>query len=235
VLVTKDSETPDDIAVPSVVAKELPGVICGYHLAHIRPKEAHVNGEFLARAFSAIGPRDQFHIAANGITRYGLSGDSICSGLLPVPPLDEQRAIAAFLHSETTKIDALVAKKEQLIGLLQEKRVALITRAVTKGLDPNVPMKESGIEWLGNIPVHWEVGFLARWWQVIDCKHRTVPFVDEGVPVASIGEAQGLEVDLSNANRTALDEYHQMIDGGRDPRIGDISTAATRRPVPLHL
>ena len=74
---------------------------------------------------------------------------------------NEQRAIAAFLDRETARIDALVAKKERLIELLQEKRTALITRAVTKGLDPNVPMKDSGVEWLGEIPAHWEVKRLA--------------------------------------------------------------------------
>ncbi len=75
----------------------------------------------------------------------------------PLPSDAEQRAIAAFLDRETARIDALVAKKERLIELLQEKRTALITRAVTKGLDPNVPMKDSGVEWLGEIPAHWEV------------------------------------------------------------------------------
>ena len=73
-----------------------------------------------------------------------------------VPPMAEQRAIAAFLDRETAKIDGLVARKERLIELLQEKRTALITRAVTRGLDPNVPMKDSGVEWLGEIPAHWD-------------------------------------------------------------------------------
>ena len=75
----------------------------------------------------------------------------------PIPPLPEQRAIAGFLDRETAKIDSLVAKKERLIELLQEKRIALIGRAVTKGLDPKVPMKDSGVEWLGEIPAHWQV------------------------------------------------------------------------------
>src|SRR5581483_5667955 len=79
-----------------------------------------------------------------------------------LPSVPEQRAIAAFLDRETARIDALVAKKERLIELLQEKRTALITRAVTKGLDPTVPMKDSGVEWLGQIPAHWEVQPL-RW------------------------------------------------------------------------
>ena len=76
---------------------------------------------------------------------------------LPSPPISEQHAIAAFLDRETAKIDALVAKTERLIELLQEKRTALITHAVTKGLDPNVPMKDSGVEWLGQVPALWAI------------------------------------------------------------------------------
>ena len=76
---------------------------------------------------------------------------------IPVPSLDEQHAIAAFLDRETERIDTLIAKKERQIEILQEKRAALISHAVTKGLNPNVKMKDSGIEWLGKIPGHWEV------------------------------------------------------------------------------
>jgi restriction endonuclease S subunit len=74
-----------------------------------------------------------------------------------VPSVNEQCAIADFLDRETARIEALVVKKEQLVELLQEKRTALITHAVTKGLDPTVPVKESGVDWLGEIPEHWEV------------------------------------------------------------------------------
>lgn len=76
---------------------------------------------------------------------------------VPIPNLEEQKHIAAFLNKETAKIDALIEKKQKQIGLLQEKRTALITRAVTKGLDPNAHMKDSGVEWLGQIPSHWKV------------------------------------------------------------------------------
>ena len=82
--------------------------------------------------------------------------------VVPLPPYPEQEAIAAFLDRETAKIDALVARKQRLIELLQEKRTALITRAVTRGLDPNVPLKASGVEWLGEIPAHWEVKKFKR-------------------------------------------------------------------------
>lgn len=75
----------------------------------------------------------------------------------PVPKLEEQRAIVAFLDRETAKIDALVAEQERLIALLKEKRQAVISHAVTKGLDPSAPMKDSGVEWLGKVPAHWEI------------------------------------------------------------------------------
>lgn len=180
VLITKDSESWTDIAVPAVVTSDLPAVLCGYHLALARP-DVDCHGAFLARAFSAIGPRDQFQVAANGITRFGLGGDAIRTGLFATPPLQEQRAIAAFLDRETEKIDALVAKKERLIELLHEKRTALITQAVTQGLDPNVPMKDSGVEWLGEIPSHWTVAPVYARYEValgkmLDAKRVTGEF-----------------------------------------------------------
>lgn len=77
--------------------------------------------------------------------------------LVPVPPPNAQPAIAAFLDHETAKIDALVAEQERLIALLKEKRQAVISHAVTKGLDPNAPMKDSGVQWLGQVPAHWRL------------------------------------------------------------------------------
>lgn len=74
-----------------------------------------------------------------------------------IPPLDYQRAIASFLDRETIRIDTLLEKKQRLLDLLEEKRTALITQAVTRGLDPDVPMRDSGVEWIGEIPEHWEV------------------------------------------------------------------------------
>jgi type I restriction enzyme S subunit len=161
VLITKDSESWTDIAVPSLVTEDLPGVLCGYHLAQIRPN-AQCFGAFICRSFAAVGPRDQFQVAANGITRFGLGADSIRTGMFAMPPIPEQRAIAAFLDRETARIDALVTKNEELIELLKEERTAIISQAVTKGLDPNIPMKDSGVEWLGEIPAHWVHARMCR-------------------------------------------------------------------------
>ncbi|MDP3859258.1 MAG: restriction endonuclease subunit S [Stagnimonas sp.] len=94
---------------------------------------------------------------AYGGTKIQLGLDDVANLVTTVPPIPEQTAIAAFLDRETGKIDALVAEQEKLIALLKEKRQAVISHAVTKGLNPNAPMKPSGIEWLGDVPAHWSV------------------------------------------------------------------------------
>ena len=87
----------------------------------------------------------------------GLSVEMINTLMVPCPPQKEQAAIATFLDHETAKIDALIAEQQRLIELLQEKRQAVISHAVTKGLNPDAPMKDSEVEWLGEVPEHWEV------------------------------------------------------------------------------
>jgi len=111
--------------------------------------------------------RLQLDAIAKGSTYDAVSTDDVSCLSIPLPPVDEQRIVALFLDRETAKIDALIAKKERLIELLQEKRTALITQAVTKGLDPNVPMKDSGIEWLGKTPAHWRILPFKRLFEVI--------------------------------------------------------------------
>lgn len=166
VIITKDSETWMDIAVPAHVNCDLPGVLCGYHLALVRPRKEVLDGAFLFRSFSAAGVLDQFRVAANGITRFGLGTGAIADGLFPLPPLDEQRRIVDFLDRETAKIDALIAKKERLIELMLEKRTALISHAVRRGLDSSMPTKESGVAWLGRMPAHWQIIQSRRVFQV---------------------------------------------------------------------
>ena len=156
VIITKDSESWDDIGVPACVDEPLPNVVCGYHLCLLRPKSEVLNGRYLLRALQSGGIREKLWLASRGVTRFGLGLDGIRDLQLPLPPLPTQKAIANFLDRKTAAIDALIEKKEKLLELLAEKRSALINQAVTKGLDPNMPMKDSGIPWIGEIPEHWE-------------------------------------------------------------------------------
>jgi len=157
VIITKDSEDWQDIAVPALVIKSAPDLVCGYHLAIVRPKQIYLMGPYLFRLFQSESFNKQFQIQARGITRFGLPKRAIVNALIPIAPLYEQQAITTFLDHKTSEIDNLIADKEKLITLLQEYRQAVISEAVTKGLDPNVKMKDSGIEWIGEIPEHWEV------------------------------------------------------------------------------
>ena len=159
-IITKDSETADDIAIAAYVPEDLPGVICGYHLSMIRPTQA-TSGAFVKRLFDSSYVKSCVAVRAKGLTRVGLGQYEIDNLDLPFPPLPEQTQIAAFLDRETAKIDALVAEQRRLMALLKEKRQAVISHAVTKGLDPDAPMKPSGIEWLEEVPAHWDIGRMA--------------------------------------------------------------------------
>ena len=154
---------------------------------HVLRPSFHVDPRFLlyltfSDHFRSTGTASMY--GAGGQKR--ISDDFIRDFRHPIPSLREQCAIADFLDRETARIDALVARKERLIELLQEKRTGLITRAVTRGLDPNVPMKDSGVEWLGDIPAHWRVGKLKHACERIFvgiAEAATFAYVDEGVPM----------------------------------------------------
>lgn len=134
VIITKDSETWDDIAVPAVVTEDLHGVVCGYHLALIRPSE-QVEGEFLLRALQAPIIASQFHVAATGVTRYGLSKHSIKSAVIPLPPLSEQQAIIESVRQQVFASDETADRARREIKFLREYRTRLIADVVTGKLD----------------------------------------------------------------------------------------------------
>lgn len=114
-----------------------------------------IRSEYLLYVFRSM--THEFRRLTMGSTHQTIYMPDVGTFSTPVPPIFEQDRIVAFIRKETVRIDELVAKKERLMELLQEKRAALITRAVTKGLDPTVPIEDSGVEWLGQIPAHWEV------------------------------------------------------------------------------
>lgn len=171
VVITKDSEDWSDIAIPAFIKETAHDLVCGYHLAIIRPVVNKLDGVFLFRVLQSSAVNQQFQLAASGVTRYGLPKSTIGESVLPLPPLSEQTAIADFLDRETGRIDALIAKKRRMIELLREKRSALISRTVTRGLppdaarefnlEPHTRFRDSGIEWLGEVPEGWTLQRLS--------------------------------------------------------------------------
>ena len=161
----------------------------------LRPRDS-IDGQFLY--YSLSFPLKVINDLTYSTTVKHLSSYDVKRIRLPYPPVAEQRAIASFLDRETAKIDALVAKKERLIELLQEKRTALIARAVTKGLYLNVPTKDSGVEWLGEIPANWDVEPI-RWAAQMESGHTPDKKIREyweggGVPWVSLADTAQLRV-----------------------------------------
>ena len=169
--------------------------------------------------FRRIGTASMY--GAGGQKR--ISDDFIRDFRHPVPGLPEQRAIVAFLDFETAKIDTLLTRKERLIELLQEKRTALITHAVTRGLDPNVPMKDSGVEWLGQIPAHWEVCRLRHVVsKFVDYRGKTPEKSVSGVPLITARNIKNQSIDFSLSEEFIPEElYPKWMVRGR-PERGDV-------------
>ncbi len=134
-IITKDSETPDDIGVPAYVNEAQPNMVCGYHLAILRPVVGPTLPKFIFYATKSSSSAAYWSSVASGLTRYGLKVDAIGSCAVAIPPHPEQRAIADHLDVETERIDTLVSKLQCQIELLTERRQAVITAAVTGKLE----------------------------------------------------------------------------------------------------
>lgn len=152
--------------------------------------------------------RTELIALATGSTYDAVSVDEVENVFFILPKLKEQWAIANFLDWETVRIDELIAKKQRLIELLQEKRTVLISQAVTKGLNPYAPMKDSGIEWLGKIPQHWEVSkicFTATVKARLGWKGlKAEEYVDEGFVFLSTPNIKNYrEIDFINVKGTS--------------------------------
>jgi len=168
---------------------------------------------YIAKIFYPLGQ------GAANIGRWRLPSEAFHGFLAPLPNLNEQQKIADFLDHETAKIDTLIEKQQQLIKLLKEKRQAVISHAVTKGLNPNAPMRDSGVEWLGEVPEHWSFAPLRRY--LIEHKqgyYTTEDYVDDGVKLLRITDIRDLgDIDISDCPKvpsfdSSLINY-ELIDG----------------------
>ncbi|MBT2100457.1 restriction endonuclease subunit S [Enterobacter asburiae] len=142
---------------------------------------------FLWYTLKSYGYQEYIKLTAFGGAQPNISDVGMVGYRTTVPSLQEQSRIASFLDHETAKIDNLIEKQQQLIELLKEKRQAVISHAVTKGLNPDVPMKDSGVEWLGEVPAHWGVMPVKYVCALIkDGTHLPPPRVENGIPLLSV-------------------------------------------------
>jgi type I restriction enzyme S subunit len=159
VLVSRASGSPELVGSTALVKEVRPKLMLSDKIFRVHIDEQCVDKAFFALLMSSSAVRAQIVRSLSGADGLAnnLPQSDFRSLLLPLPSLDEQRTIAAFLERETGMIDALVTEQEHLIELLNEKRQAVVTHAATKGLNPQIPMKHSGVPWLGSIPAHWGV------------------------------------------------------------------------------
>lgn len=169
--------------------------------------------------------------AKQGATVESIEHEYLGNTLITLPPTVEQTAISAFLDRETAKLDSLVAEQQRLIELLKEKRQAVISHAVTKGLNPDAPMKDSGIEWLGEVPAHWELKRLKHLSPFITVGIVVNPstFVaDEGLPFIYGGDIREGVIDWENARR--IDAASTEANAKTMLKAGDLLTVRVGAP-----
>jgi type I restriction enzyme, S subunit len=200
------------------------GIGFGTTELHVLRPRTNLNSRFLfyvtiSHPFRHLGAAEMY--GAGGQKR--VPEDFVKDFRQPIPLLPEQRAIAAFLDRETVRIDGLIEKKQRQIELLQEKRAALISHAVTKGLNPNAKMKDSGIEWLGEIPAHWSILQLRRVvCRFVDYRGRTPTKTESGIPLITAGAVKDGRIDHSLAPEyIAEQDYVDWMCRGM-PELGDI-------------
>jgi type I restriction enzyme S subunit len=154
ILFTPSSETAEDIGVSAVVTADLHNTVYSYHLIRLRTSNT-LDLRFKKYFCNHYNVLSQFSKVCKGTTRQILGRDDFKDIVVVLPAEKEQRAIANYLDRKTAQVDDLIAKKEQMIKLLKEERIAIINQAVTKGIDPMAEVEDSGIEWLGKVPKHW--------------------------------------------------------------------------------
>ncbi|MGV8830030.1 MAG: restriction endonuclease subunit S [Breznakibacter sp.] len=178
-----------------MVAKLLFEATCNQSLGVIVP--IRINSDFLLYWLTKNYQNIRF--LGGGDQRDGINLEMIGGIKVPIPTFDEQTNIATFLDRKTAEINRIIANKQKLIALYEEEKQAIINQAVTKGLDPNVKMKDSGVEWLGEIPEHWEVKKIKYIGKFINgYSFDSKDFIPSGIRVIKISNIQNMRIDWSD-------------------------------------
>ncbi|AYY52246.1 restriction endonuclease subunit S [Acinetobacter baumannii] len=191
--------------------------------AVIRPNQ-YLYKSFASYCLRAKGFIKEVVARSVGVSYPAINSSDLVNIAIPSIEYAEQVKIANFLDHETTKIDHLIEKQQQLIELLKEKRQAVISHAVTKGLDPNVPMKDSGVAWLGEVPEHWGIWKFAHIAPIITCGVASTPtYVEEdvGMPFLSAQNIKNNKLSLHKFNYIPH-SLHEQLTKYRKPELGDI-------------
>ncbi|MFH0134499.1 restriction endonuclease subunit S [Variovorax sp. VaC1] len=207
------------------VANPPENLVVSTGFAVVRPHSRLASG-YAKYALQATGFVDEVISRSTGVSYPAINASDLVRICVPIPPPVDQTTIAVFLDRETAKIDALIAEQEKLITLLAEKRQATISHAVTRGLSPNAPIKDSGVTWLGKVPANWEALALKHLCELLkDGTHLPPARVEEGVPLLSVRNIDesvfGFREDDS---RISADDYAELC-RAFVPQAGDVLMA----------
>jgi len=210
------SEDYDDVGRSAVLTEELTETYLNSFCKGLRLTSSQIYPEYLNYHLHSKQLRHNLLIEANGFTRINLKVGKVQDLYVAFPNKPEQIAIATYLDRKTAEIDELIADKKRLLELYEEEKTAIINQAVTKGINPDAPMKDSGIEWLGEIPEHWEtVNFNHYVFLRHGYQFRNFDFTSTGIKVIKITQLKAsgeLEVnDVSYISEDRLDEFRDIL------------------------
>lgn len=189
----------------------------------VRPLEYEkLSSRYLYYWFTFLKLTGYVDLICNVATIAHFTAEKVKASPFALPPLDTQNRIAGFLDEKTAQIDGLVAKKQALLARLAEKRQAIITQAVTKGMNPAAPMKNSGIDWLGQIPAHWEVRGITKCTTRIDYRGATPEKSASGVFLVTARNIKGGKIDYTLSEEFIPDDDYEHVMRRGKPNAGDV-------------
>lgn len=214
----------EPVARAAVVSGEYAEYVIVADCVKLTPNLKLVDLDFLIWAINSDCVRENAELVSTGTTRIRINLGELKKLKVPYPSLSEQIQIRTFLDHETAKIDSLIEKQQQLIQLLKEKRQAVISHAVTKGLNPDVPMKDSGVEWLGQVPEHWQTPCTKYLLEIpiTDGPHETPQFVDEGIPFISAEAIHKGKINFDKKRGYIKPELNDIYSKKYSPKLEDI-------------
>ena len=162
VLITKDSEDPLDIGVPALINQVKDKLLCGYHLSRLRAKSNKITGDYLFWLLRDTSIASQLWREATGVTRWAIASRHVKNSIIPLPPKQEQIAIADYLGKACVRIDRVLASKKEQLLKIDSYYKSKLHELITKGFNKNVDLKESKIDWQGKVPKHWKRDKLFR-------------------------------------------------------------------------
>ncbi|MBE9603127.1 restriction endonuclease subunit S [Pedobacter sp. MC2016-24] len=181
------------------------------------------NSQFATYSINSNYFRSQAELNSSGSTRLRIGLNTLKKLKFVFPPLNEQIIISSFLEKRTSELDKLIADKQKLLELLNEERTAMINQAVTKGLDTNFPMKDSSVEWLGEIPESWTIGKLKFFCELItDGSHFSPPSLESGKRYISVKDVKENTIDFENCKYISDDDFLILERNGCRPKENDI-------------